>query len=177
MTITKRADASNSLIGSGCAGSKEAAGLFYYLNRTGYNGLCRFNSKGEFNVPYGRYKTINYVRDFTDYAELISRWTFVCGDFAALEILDGDFVYADPPYDVEFTAYSKGGFGFDEQVRLAHWLADLDVPVIASNQATARILELYAGLGFDVRILDAPRRISCTGDRTPAKEMLATRRL
>jgi DNA adenine methylase len=56
----------NELLGTGREASAEAAGLFYYLNRTGYNGLCRFNSKGGFNVPFGRYKTINYRKDFTD---------------------------------------------------------------------------------------------------------------
>ena len=49
--------------------------------------------------------------------------------------------------------------------------------MVASNQATERILRLYEGLGFDIRLLDAPRMISCTGDRTPVKEMLAMRNL
>jgi DNA adenine methylase len=46
-----------------------------------------------------------------------------------------------------------------------------------SNQATARIVELYSSLGFTLRFLDAPRMISCTGDRTPAREVLAVRNL
>ena len=50
-------------------------------------------------------------------------------------------------------------------------------PVILVNQATPRINELYRKLGYDVRFLDAPRRISCNGDRTPAQEILATRNL
>ncbi len=62
--------------------TQEAAELFYYLNRTGYNGLCRFNSKGGFNVPFGRYKTINYTRDFTPYSTVLSPWTFTSGDFS-----------------------------------------------------------------------------------------------
>jgi DNA adenine methylase len=95
------------------------------------------------------------------------------GDFASLSVEPGDFVYADPPYDVEFTQYSAEGFGWDDQVRLAHWLAALDVPVVASNQATDRILALYSDLGFKVETIQAPRRISCNGDRTPAREMVA----
>lgn len=167
----------NALILGGQAESQEAAGLFYYLNRTGFNGLCRFNRKGAFNVPFGRYARIHYVRDFTPYREVLGGWTFVHGDFEALALADDDFVYADPPYDVQFVDYSKDGFSWDDQVRLARWLARHPGPVVASNQATPRVLDLYEGLGFDIRLLDAPRNISCTGDRSPAKEMLATRGL
>src|SRR5271154_6385849 len=53
----------NQLIRQGKADTKEVASLFYYLNRTCYNGLCRFNRKGEFNVPFGRYKNIAYKKD------------------------------------------------------------------------------------------------------------------
>ncbi len=153
----------------------EAASLFYYLNRTGYNGLCRFNSKGHFNVPFGRYKTINYTVDFFQYIEALSKWDLANGDFSKIQLYPNDFVYADPPYDVEFTSYSPGGFNWDDQVRLAHWLAAHTGPVVASNQATQRILKLYTELGFNVVIVNAPRLISCNGDRTFAKEILATR--
>jgi len=170
-------DEFNHLIAQGRADSSKAAELFYYLNRTGYNGLCRFNSKGEFNVPFGRYSTINYTRDFTPYRELLAGWKFTQGDFAALKLKPDDFIYADPPYDVEFTRYAKEDFGWDDQVRLAEWLARHPGPVILSNQATRRIEKLYRGLGFGLRKLEAPRRISCNGDRTPAWEVLAIRNL
>ena len=88
-----------------------------------------------------------------------------------------DFIYADPPYDVEFRQYSKEGFNWKDQVRLAHWLARFQGPVVASNQATERIVELYDSLGFQIKILDAPRMISCTGDRSKAKEMLAIKNI
>lgn len=167
----------NELIRQGKDDTQEAAELFYYLNRTGYNGLCRFNRKGKFNVPFGRYKTINYTVDFREYASLLSSWQFTCLDFEQVEIRPGDFVYADPPYDVEFTSYSAGGFDWDDQVRLAEWLARHPGPVVASNQATDRIKRLYHRLGFDITLLDAPRRISCNGDRTPAQEILATKQV
>lgn len=167
----------NDLLATGKAHSAEAAGLFYYLNRTGYNGLCRFNSKGGFNVPFGTYKTINYKTEFADYKDAFKGWMFTCMDFERLELEPTDFVYADPPYDVEFTQYSKGGFGWQEQERAAEWLSKHRGPVVLSNQATPRIVKLYRSLNFSLRFLEAPRRISCTGDRTPAPEVLATRNL
>jgi DNA adenine methylase len=165
----------NELIASGDGEGREAAELFYYLNRTCYNGLCRFNSRGEFNVPFGRYKRIEYTTDFSRYAKVLGRWTFTSGDFESMPLEPDDFVYADPPYDVEFTRYTKEDFGWDDQVRLAIWLAKHPGPVALSNQATDRILELYGRLGYTLEIHDAPRRISCNGDRTPAKEVLAVR--
>jgi len=84
-----------------------------------------------------------------------------------------DFVYADPPYDVEFTQYSKENFHWEDQVRLAEWLIKHPGPVVLSNQKTDRIVKLYKKLGFEIKFLDAPRMISCNGDRTPAKEVLA----
>lgn len=165
----------NELIQSGDGDSQEAAALFYYLNRTGYNGLCRFNKKGKFNVPFGSYKQINYMDDFSQYIEAMRGWHLDNCDFAQLKIQANDFVYADPPYDVEFTQYAKEGFSWQDQVRLAEWLASHPGPVILSNQATERIVDLYKRLDFRIEILKAPRMISCTGDRTPTKEVLAMR--
>lgn len=167
-------DRFNELTLMGKIDAKEAAELFYYLNRTGFNGLCRFNKKGGFNVPFGRYKRINYTRDFSPYQGVFRHWQFSLGDFEQLPVPSQGFIYADPPYDVEFRQYAAGGFTWEDQVRLAHWLAAQNVPAIASNQATPRILELYGDLGFAIEQLPAPRRISCNGDRSPALEMLAT---
>ena len=167
----------NQLIVENRADSGEAASLFYYLNRTGYNGLCRFNRRGEFNVPFGRHSAINYARDFGAYIEALTGWEFTIGDFESLTLADDDFVYADPPYDVEFTQYSKEAFGWEQQVRLAEWLAAHPGPVVLSNQATERIRQLYVRLGFELRLLEAPRMISCSGDRTKAVEVIATRNL
>lgn len=167
----------NRLLRDGQVESAEAASLFYYLNRTGYNGLCRFNRSGEFNVPFGRYATINYTKDFRDYRSILANWSFTNVPFDQIPLHQEDFVYADPPYDVEFTHYSEGGFGWDDQMASAAWLAKHRGPVILSNQATERIVTLYKELGYALKFLDAPRRISCTGDRTPAREVLAFRNL
>ncbi len=167
----------NELLEAGEAQSAEAAGFFYYLNRTGYNGLCRFNAKGLFNVPFGKYARIAYKRDFSEYAPTFAGWTLTNLDFERLPLDADDFVYADPPYDVEFTHYSRGGFDWNDQQRAAEWLARHQGPVVLSNQATPRILKLYRSLGFTLKLVSAPRRISCTGDRTPAAEVLAFRHL
>jgi DNA adenine methylase len=167
----------NALLGAGDHLTREAAILFYYLNRTGYNGLCRFNASGQFNVPFGRYARLRYEPDFGDFKAAVGGWTFSCRDFEAIRLHREDFVYADPPYDVPFTKYASGGFGWDDQVRAARWLARHPGPVVLTNQATDRIRELYAGLGFEVTVVEAPRRISCTGDRRAAAEVVACRNL
>ena len=170
-------DRFNELIKAENITTRESASLFYYLNRTGYNGLCRFNRRGGFNVPFGRYKNIPYVSDFSDYKQAFIGWDFLCGDFTNLKLQQTDFIYADPPYDVEFTSYSMNKFTWKDQVRTAEWLSVHPGPVILVNQATTRIQNLYRRFGFTLRHLDAPRRISRTGDRSPAREVLGTRNL
>ena len=167
----------NESLRAGRGANADVAALFYYLNRTGYNGLCRFNRRGEFNVPFGRYARINYTRDFSPYREAFERWEFTSGDFENVPLRPDDFIYADPPYDVEFTQYSKEAFGWEEQERAAEWLSRHKGPVVLSNQATDRIVRLYKKLGFKLDFRNAPRRISCTGDRTPAREVIAVRNL
>jgi DNA adenine methylase len=163
----------NALLEKEKADTAEAAGLFYYLNRTGYNGLCRFNRSGGFNVPFGRHPELKYKYDFSAYVDAFKDWTFSDVHFSQLNLGKDDFVYADPPYDVEFTKYSKDGFTWDDQLAAAEWLSRHKGPVILSNQATTRIKNEYTRLGFTLQEFDAPRKISCTGDRRPAVEVLA----
>jgi DNA adenine methylase len=155
----------------------EHAQIFYYLNRTCFNGLCRFNSKGFFNVPFGRYKTVNYAKAFYALCGEFQGWDFTCGDFEAVKIEADDFLYIDSPYDTPFTTYSAGGFSWKDQERLAEWLASQSVPIVASNMATKRIVELYERRGFEIELVSAPRRISCDGNREQASEILATKNL
>jgi DNA adenine methylase len=166
-------DRFNRLTTEGRSQTSEAAQLFYYLNRTAFNGLCRFNNSGGFNVPFGRYKTINYLTDFSDYQITLRAWEITCGDFDRIALQPNDFIYADPPYDVQFTKYSQDDFTWEDQIRLTTWLAKHPGKVILSNQATDRIVNLYQDCGFTIDIVDAPRRISCNGDRNPAKEVIA----
>jgi DNA adenine methylase len=163
----------NSLIQRKKHRNKEAASIFYFLIRTGYNGLCRFNSKGEFNVPFGQHKSIRYKADFLEYKPILKNWNLLQGDFENMPVKKGDFLYADPPYDVQFTKYHKDDFNWQDQERLAKWLVKHPGPVIASNQATDRILQLYQKFNFKVLTLSAPRSIACNGNRNPATEILA----
>lgn len=167
----------NQLLSDGASNTKEAASLFYYLNRTGYNGLCRFNSSGEFNVPFGKYDSISYRYDFSAYKSIFANWQFTNVNFDKTRLGPSDFVYADPPYDVPFRHYSRGGFSWQQQEQTACWLSQHPGPVVLSNQATTRIVELYKDYGFEIIELEGPRRISCTGDRSPAQEVLAFRHL
>lgn len=176
-TFYRHRDRFNKLISEGTHQSAEAAQLFYYLNRTCFNGLCRFNQSGEFNVPFGTHKSITYARSFAEYKPLLKDWVFLNTDIESVPVAPQDFIYADPPYDVEFTTYSAGGFNWEDQLRTAEWLAKHAGPVVLSNQATPRIVKLYKRLGFEIRYLDGPRRISCTGDRTSAREVLAMKNL
>ncbi len=164
------------LLNMGNIEQEKSAQLFYYLNRTGYNGLCRFNKSGGYNVPFGRYKKINYQRDFLHYRGQFNKWEFTHKDFSELELLDNDFIYADPPYDVPFRQYYQKGFSWDDQERLAEHLSKHKGPVVLSNQATNKIKKLYKSLGFKLHYIDAPRRISCKANgRQAVKEVLALR--
>lgn len=167
----------NNLIKKGDADSHLGASLFYYLNRTGYNGLIRFNKSGLYNVPFGRYKQINYKREFPEIKERVSGWKFLCGDYSKVRINKSDFVYLDPPYDVEFTGYSGNKFDWAEQVRVVEHYKKYSCPIVISNQATERIKKLYEEYGYKVILIDAPRRISCDGNREQAQEVLAVRNM
>ena len=116
---------------------------------------------------FGQYKTINYRTDFLEFKSVFANWEFTNLDFDKIPLRETDFIYADPPYDVEFTHYSKGGFGWTEQVRTAEWLAKHPGPVVLSNQATKRITDLYRDLDYKLNLLDAPRRISSQATASP----------
>lgn len=175
-TYYENRDRFNALCANRDYWSKEGALLFYYLNRTCFNGLCRFNSEGIFNVPFGKHKNVELHRNFGIYEEVLDGWELFYGDFETLPLQPRDFIYADPPYDVDFTQFTPKDFTWNDQVRLANWLADHPGPVVASNSYTSRIIDLYRSVGFDVYSIWAPRSISCTGDRSPELEIVAIKK-
>lgn len=163
----------NRLLAQGKRDTKRAAELFYYLNCTGHEGMCRFDRQGQFNVPFGRYRRIKYQTDFTTYREVFANWEFIAGHFQDILLESDDFVYADPPHDVELTQDPNKVFDWEDQQRLAEWLAQHRGPLVLCNEAADPIIELYQGLGFDVRILEGSPSSTLSGERTPAKVVLA----
>ena len=133
----------------------ERAARFIYLNRTCFNGLYRVNSKGEFNVPIGRYKDpLKQVESLIHSASqsLQGVELQVCTYEKVLDHAEqDDFVYFDPPYQPvsqtsSFTSYSKEKFDKEDQRRLSEVFKDLDsrgVKLMLSNSDHPLIREIY----------------------------------
>lgn len=159
-----------------CFCARMGSDRFYLLNRLCFNGLWRENRKGEFNVPYGKLaKPFPFV-NFSVYATTMDGWQTSIGDYAAVTVLDGDFVYADPPYDDGFTGYTGAGFTAVNQSTLVEYLTDVVPPgctIVASNKWTETMVELYLQARFTPHKIAGPRRISCDGNREPVAELLA----
>ena len=146
-----------------------------YLNRTGFNGLYRENRKGQFNVPFGRYKNprICDEENLRAGAALLANVELSSEGFVAslARARTGDLVYLDPPYvpvsaTAVFTDYSKGGFGDTEQRQLATMFAQLvarGVKVILTNSLTDATRELYQGSYFHQ--VYANRTVNSRSDR------------
>ena len=157
--------------------------LFVYLNRHGYNGLCRYNSKGGFNVPFGKYDAPYFPsEEFAHMTDLLAKAELRCADFRMViaDASRGDFVYCDPPYSpvsvtANFTSYAKGGFTHADQVDLVaacQAAAERGATVVVSNHDTPVTRELYANASHLVE-LQVSRLISCDGaNRTKASELL-----
>jgi DNA adenine methylase len=131
---------------------------FLYLNRFGFNGLCRYNRSGEFNVPYGNPSRVPQlpVERLAAFREKAARATFVAGDFVSVmqQAAPGDVVYCDPPYldrdaaSKSFTGYGASGFAFERQLELAavaRTLASRGIPVLISNHDCGAARFLYEG--------------------------------
>jgi DNA adenine methylase len=174
-TFEQKRDRLNQLIATGGnVYSPECAMLYWYINKAGFNGLLRFNQAGLCNTPWGDRKSLP-VANAWPYREVMKDWKITSVDFEQLPIEPGTFIYADPPYDGAFVQYSTDGFDWDDQVRLAEWLAAHEGQVMASNAWTDRIAYLYERLGFDCHQVAAPRFVSCNGNREKAQELLAVK--
>ena len=156
-----------------------------YLNKSCFNGLYRVNSKGQFNVPCNKNKTINTY----DGENLLTIHMYLTMNDITIQCLDfeesvktaqkGDFVYFDPPYDSDtktFNNYTEEGFGKEEQRRLAKVFKELDkrgVYVMLSNHNTTLINELYKD--YHIHVIEAKRSINSKGNkRGNVEELIIT---
>jgi len=157
--------------------------LFIYLNRHSFNGLCRYNASGVFNVPFGLYdKPLFPEEAMLHFCKKSKRAVFEEADFTAVmeNAEQGDVIYCDPPYvplsdTAKFTAYSAGAFNEAEQIKLAshaEQCARRGIPVILSNHDTPYTRELYKNA--EIQSFEVNRHISRDWrTRKPVKEVLA----
>jgi DNA adenine methylase len=170
----------------------ERAAQIIFLNRTCYNGLFRVNRKGEFNVPFGRYKNpeILIKDNLKDVAILLKTTRIILGDFTQCRkfVDKNTFVYLDPPYrplnqTSSFTSYSKDGFLDKDQIRLAEFYKELDetgAKIMLSNSdpknenpGDSFFDDLYSD--YYIERVPAKRMISCNGQgRGNINELIIT---
>ena len=177
---------------------RKRAKLFLYLNKHAFNGLSRYNSKGEYNVPYGKenkdsktgriVKTkahfpeqeLNYFRDVFSNRKVEFFNTSFSDEALYKNVSSGDVVYFDPPYipvsdTAYFTDYAKEGFTYDQQIQLAELaesLCNRGAKVIVSNHDTPVSRELYKKA--QIYPIEVRRSISAKGSsRKKANELIA----
>ncbi len=124
--------------------------LYYYINKTAYSGMIRYNARGEFNVPFGRYKNINTSSVTRSHSMLLQRAEIMNTDYSAVFncCTADDFVFLDPPYDCVFSDYGnndyRDGFGEDEHRRLAADFRNLPCKAMMVIGRTPLTEALYA---------------------------------
>lgn len=174
----------NMLIGTRKSPVDRAAHLLY-LNKHSYNGLWRVNSRGHYNVPFGKYTRLSLpsAQDLRGFSRMLQDVVLIHADFERIlrTVKPGDFVYLDPPYHplsktARFTDYTTGGFPFEDQERLARTfgrLSDRGILLMLSNSCTPEITELYEG--YTIHTVPAKRFINCKGEkRGGAVELIVT---
>ncbi len=157
---------------------------FLYMNRFGFNGLCRYNKKGGFNVPFGSYKKPYFPEaEMEFFAEKAKKATFVCEGYPETfsRARKGSVVYCDPPYaplsnTANFTSYAGNGFTLDDQAALADIAekaaTERGIPVLISNHDTTLTRRLYHGA--ELNVVKVKRTISRNGSgRNKVDELLA----
>ena len=164
--------------------SYERSLLFLYLNRHGYNGLCRYNKSGSYNVPFGRYKHPYFPKaELEFFSKKSQNATFMQGDFetAFSQLRADDVVYCDPPYSPinltsNFTAYAGNSFTDEDQKRLvncAESAKNKNIPTLISNHYVDFTRELYKN-ATENKLFQVQRSISQKGkNRIKVKEILA----
>jgi DNA adenine methylase len=148
--------------------------LFLYLNRHCYNGLCRYNLSGIFNVPFGSYKKPYFPSlELSIFAEKLDRAELYNDDFSVVmsEANENCVVYCDPPYiplndTAYFTSYTKAGFPHQQQINLvkaAIKARNTGANVVISNHDNHASRDLYSAASL--RKIYVKRSISCNGKK------------
>lgn len=123
--------------------------VYFFINKTAYSGMIRYNAKGEYNVPFGRYKNFNTKLITEEHYELLKRTKIYNYDYSEIFNMAGndDFIFLDPPYDCVFSDYGnetyRDGFREDEHRRLANDFANLPCKSLLVIGKTALTEELY----------------------------------
>jgi len=120
---------------------------FYYLRKTCFRGMLRYNKDGKFNIPYGKYKTVNYSELLNkEYESVLSRTEILNKSFEYIfenYNNENNFMFLDPPYDSEFTDYGYCQFGKEEQKKLARYFKETKIKCLMIIGKTTFIEELY----------------------------------
>lgn len=159
--------------------------VFLYMNRHGYNGLCRYNKSGGYNVPFGKYKRPYFPEaELNFFADKAQQATFVCEGYRKTftRAKPDDVIYCDPPYvplskTASFTSYAGNGFGLDEQADLANAAEEVSFEklavVLISNHDTIWTRKIYEHAS-KIKSIKVARTISTKGhSRKKVAELLA----
>jgi len=127
----------------------DSAKRFYYQRKTCFRGMLRYNKNGKFNIPFGKYKTINYNELLNkDYENLLNKTEILNQSFEYIfenYNNENNFMFLDPPYDSEFTDYGYCQFGKEEQKKLAFLFKNTKIKCLMIIGKTKLIEELYSG--------------------------------
>ncbi len=163
----------------------EAAARTIFLNKTCFNGLYRVNKRGQFNVPFGKYKNPKICDEdgLRAASEVLKKAEILCGDY--LLVLEhyaqpGDFVFLDPPYlpiseYADFKRYTKEQFYEEDHVELANMIMTLHergCHVVLTNSNHPLVHELYAS--FTIDVIQTKRHISCNGSTRKGEDVIVT---
>lgn len=152
------------------SGLKRAA-AFIYLNKTCFNGIYRVNSKGKFNVPYGRYTNPEIFSKETilSASKLLQNVTIKCQSYEKIlsQINRGDLVYLDPCYDplkrTSFANYTPKRFSLTDRTKLSNFMNSLkkkEAFAILSNNNIKKVEDIYRNNGFNIHKIQAARSVN-----------------
>ncbi|MDR0948733.1 MAG: Dam family site-specific DNA-(adenine-N6)-methyltransferase [Lachnospiraceae bacterium] len=161
----------------------EAAARTIFLNKTCFNGLFRVNKRGQFNVPYGKYKNpkICDIESLHAASSVLQKAEILCGDY--MLVLEhyaqpNDFIFLDPPYlpvstYSDFKRYTKEQFYEEDHIELSKQimrLHEMGCHVILTNSNHPLVYELYSP--FNIDVVQTKRYISCSGDNRKGEDVI-----